>query len=79
MWICPAQRGCIAQSIRVDARGESFFFYTGRMPASGVLVAGSMHARVPAFVRSSLLFSATPQQLGFVRDQLQIAFLQQMF
>ena len=64
MYVCPGQLGCLSQAIRVPLGVDSFFFYTGRMPAGGMLVAGRMHAR-KSLLRQSLLFDATPQQLGF--------------
>ena len=65
MWICPGQLGCARQSLRVPASGDSFFFYTGRMPAAGRLVSGFVHARARDYLHASLLFDATPQQVGF--------------
>ena len=65
MWICPGQLGCARQSLRVPASGDSFFFYTGRMPAAGRLISGFVHARARDYLHASLLFDATPQQVGF--------------
>ena len=64
MVVCPGQLGCLQQAIRVPLGEESFFFYTGRMPTAGVLLLGDVAAR-KSLMRASLLFDATPQQLGF--------------
>ena len=64
IYFCPRQLGCVHQAIRVPSNRPSFFFYTGRMPHAGMLVGGTLHAR-KSMMRRSLLFDATPQQLGF--------------
>lgn len=64
MYVCPGQLGCLSQAIRIPIGVDSFFFYTGRMPSAGVLLSGHVHAR-KSLMRRSLLFDATPQQLGF--------------
>ena len=68
LFFCPAQLGCITQAVRVPAHTESFHFYTGRMPAGGTLVAAhraSSPSSQSHLSAVSLLFGASPQQLGF--------------